>query len=330
MLSFHSKGFLALFLLIPIIVAWYIFRDKSLKGSIRYSDITMLKGIGQSVTLRLRHVLVVFRILAISCFILALARPQRGISEEEILTSGVDIVMLLDVSTSMKAMDFKPNRLGAAKKVVAEFIKNRKSDRIGLVVFSAKAFTQCPLTLDYGVLLSFLENVTFTDPEDDGTAIGVALATAANRLRESKAKTKLMILLTDGKNTAGDLNPVTAARAVATQDIRVYTVGAGQRGRAPYPFQHPLFGTQIQYIDDSIDENVLKEIAEVCGAKFFRAQNREKLAEIYNKIDQMEKTDIKVKSYMHYRERFGLFLLVGMLFLAMEIVLANTRFKKIP
>ncbi|MEW6041925.1 MAG: VWA domain-containing protein, partial [Elusimicrobiota bacterium] len=298
--------------------------------ALKYSDIALIRDIKSSLILRLRGLLFVFRFLAVFCLIFALARPQKGIKEEEIMTSGVDIVMLLDVSTSMQAMDFKPNRLDAVKKVVADFIKNRKSDRIALVVFSAKAFTQCPLTLDYGVLLSFLENVTFTDPEDDGTAIGVALATAANRLRDSKAKTKIIILLTDGKNNTGDLNPISAARALKTMDIKVYTIGAGKRGRAPYPFSHPLFGTQIQYIDDTIDESVLNDISRICNGRFFRAQDKRSLEEVYAKIDKMEKTDIKIKSYIHYKENFGIFLLAGMVFLFAETILGNTRFRKIP
>ena len=218
----------------------------------------------------------------------------------------------------MRAEDFKPrNRLQAAKQVIRDFIKNRKNDRLGLVVFASQSYTQCPLTLDYGVLLEFLNQVKIGMIED-GTAIGMAIANCVNRLRESAAKSKVIILLTDGENNAGEIDPITAAKAAAAMKVKIYTIGAGRRGGAPIPFYHPLFGKMYYKNPDGslyltkIDEETLKQIAQLTGGKYYRATNTEKLREIYEEIGQLEKTKIKTKEYMSYDEKFSIFVFLAL------------------
>jgi Ca-activated chloride channel family protein len=259
-----------------------------------------------------------------------MARPQSGEKGEEILTEGVDIILAIDVSSSMKAEDFKPkNRLHVAKQVVADFIRGRKNDRLGMVVFAAKSFTQCPLTLDYGILLSFLDQIDIGMIED-GTAIGMALATCVNRLRDSDAKSKVVILLTDGINNRGEIDPITAAKTAKAMGVKIYTIGAGKRGSALYPVDDPIFGRRYVRMPVEIDEETLQEIARLTGGRYYRATDGEALANIYREIGEMEKTEIKTKEYIRYTELFWYFLLPAMVLLGAEIVLANTRFRKIP
>ena len=259
-------------------------------------------------------------------------RPRLGSgrTEQEIITEGIDIIMAIDLSRSMLAEDFKPkNRVQAAKQVAADFIKGRKNDRIGLVVFAAKSFTQCPLTIDYGILLNFLEEIEVGLIED-GTAIGMGLANCVNRFRHSKAKSKVVILLTDGVNNRGELDPITAAGLAKALDVRVYTIGVGKRGDALYPVDDPFFGKRYVRMPVQIDEAVLRRIAEITGARYFRATDENSLAEIYNEIDQLEKTKIEIKEYTRYKELFVRFLLAAFGLLLIEIVLAHTKFRKIP
>jgi Ca-activated chloride channel family protein len=266
---------------------------------------------------------------ALALLIIAFARPQSGIKGEEVTTQGVDIVLTVDISSSMKAEDIKPNRVEAAKQVAREFIKGRKNDRIGMVVFAADAFTQCPLTLDYGILLSFLDEISIGMIED-GTAIGMGLATAVNRLRTSAAKSKVIILLTDGRNNRGEIDPQTAADASRAFGIKIYTVGAGTHGTALFPYDDPFFGRRYIPMPVDIDEATLREVADKTGGSYFRATDRQSLADIFKEIDALEKTEIKVTEFTRYSELFHIFVWLAMVFLLDEIILANTRFRKIP
>ncbi|PJC48254.1 MAG: aerotolerance regulator BatA [Candidatus Omnitrophica bacterium CG_4_9_14_0_2_um_filter_42_8] len=277
-----------------------------------------------------RHAPMVLRMAAIFIFVLALARPQAGQKEEEIITQGIDIMLTLDISGSMKAEDFSPqNRLDAAKDVLREFIKSRRNDRIGMVVFSRYSFTQCPLTLDYGALSGLLDKVAIGMIED-GTAIGMAIANAVNRLRDSSVKTRIIILLTDGVNNAGKIDPLTAAKAAKALGIKIYTIGAGKPGGAMYSVEDPVFGKRYVHMDTEIDEELLKKIADGTGGLYFRAKDKEVLMEIYKTIGQLEKTKIETKEYANYTELAGFFILPGFLLILLEIVLANTLFAKIP
>jgi len=272
----------------------------------------------------------ILRMVALSILILAMARPQAGQREEEVITEGIDIMLTLDTSGSMKAEDFKPqNRLGAAKQVMEEFIKSRHNDRIGLVVFSRFSFTQCPLTLDYGVLLGLLEKIDIGMIED-GTAIGTAIANSVNRLRDSEAKSKVIVLLTDGINNAGKIDPLTAAKTASALGIKIYTIGAGTPGGALYPVDDPIFGRRYVRMDTEIDEALLEEIADKTGGMYFRAKDERGLREIYETIGKLEKTEIETREYANYKELGGGFLLPGFIILLMEVALANTVFRKIP
>lgn len=327
---FQDPLFLLLLLILAPMAYLYFTRNKVKKGAITFSDLHNIKKIPPSPMLKMRHSLFFFRLAAVVLMILALARPQSGQKSEEVLTEGVDIMLVLDISGSMQAEDLRPkNRLAVAKNTIADFVKKRQHDRLGLVVFSSKAFTQCPLTLDYGVLLTFLERVDFGQIED-GTAIGSAIAVSANRLRDSKAKSKVMVLLTDGANNQGEIDPLTAAKAAAALGIKIYTIGVGVNGYAPFPVDDPIFGRRYVNMPSMVDEASLQEIANTTGGKFYRATNREELENIYNTIDKLEKTEIKAKEFMRYTELFPFFLIPGLLFLGLEVVLANTRFRKIP
>jgi len=272
----------------------------------------------------------ILRMLAIFILILALARPQAGQKEEEIITEGIDLMLTLDTSGSMKAEDFTPqNRLGAAKDVMRDFIKSRRNDRIGLVVFSRYSFTQCPLTLDYSALLDLLDRIEIGMIED-GTAIGTAIANAVNRLRDSGVKSRIVILLTDGINNAGKIDPLTAAKAAKALGIKIYTIGAGKPGEAMYPVEDPIFGKRYVRMDTEIDEELLKNIADETGGLYFRAKDKEGLAEIYKTIGNLEKTKIETKEYADYTELAGFFILPGFALLLLEIIFAHTLFAKIP
>jgi Ca-activated chloride channel family protein len=329
-MRFANTYFLILLLVIPLIVYRYFYVKRVKAGSIRFSDLGTVKRLRRSFSLKLRHSLILLRVLVIALLVLAMARPQAGEKGEEILTEGVDIILAIDVSSSMKAEDFKPmNRLHVAKQVVADFIRGRKNDRLGMVVFAAKSFTQCPLTLDYGILLDFLDRVEIGIIED-GTAIGMAIANCVNRLRDSEAKSKVVILLTDGINNRGEIDPITAAKTAKAMGVKIYTIGAGKRGSALYPVDDPIFGRRYVRMPVEIDEETLREIARITGAQYFRATDGEALAKIYREIGDMEKTEIKTKEYIRYTELFWHFLLPAMILLGGEIVLANTRFRKIP
>ncbi|MEW6040424.1 MAG: VWA domain-containing protein, partial [Elusimicrobiota bacterium] len=260
-----------------------------------------------------------------------LARPQMGLITSESTAHGIDIMLCIDTSTSMRALDFKPkNRLDAARDAAMEFVKARENDRIGIVVYSALAFTQCPLTFDHSALLGFLNKVEIGMTQLDGTAIGTALLTSVSRLKDSPGKSKVIILLTDGRNNMGEVDPVTAAKAAQSSDIKIYTIGMGAPGRALYPVEHPVFGTQYVYIPEDLDENTLRQIADVTDGVYFRARGKQELREIYKRIDKLEKTEIKTAQFTEYSELFRFFAVPGFLALCSLYFLERTLFKKIP
>jgi Ca-activated chloride channel family protein len=330
MIRFANPEFLVLLVLVPILLLWHFRRRPRVEGTLRYSNLGVLRKTRPSLRMRLRQGLFVLRLLALSLLIIAFARPQSGHTEEEVTTEGIDIMLALDISSSMLAEDFKPNnRLYVAKMVASDFIRGRRNDRIGLVVFSGKSYTQVPLTLDYGVLLNLLNEVEIGMIED-GTAIGMALANSVNRLRNSRAKSKVIILLTDGRNNRGEIDPITGAQLAEAMGIRVYTIGVGKRGEALYPVEDPFFGKRYVRMPVQIDEKVLQQVAQITGGRYFRATNKNSLEQIFAEIDQLEKTKIEVKSFTRYRELFENFLFVALGLVLVEVVLANTKLRKLP
>jgi Ca-activated chloride channel family protein len=327
-ITFANPELLFLLVLIIPAVVWYILKNRTTQAAIRFSATTGVKNAGQSYKYYLRHVLFGFRMLAIALLVVALARPQSTMSWKNVTTRGIDIVMALDISSSMLARDFNPNRLEASKNIAVEFISGRPNDRIGLVVFSGESFTQCPLTTDHAVLINLFEDIE-SGMVEDGTAIGMGLATAVNRLKDSDAKSKVVILLTDGVNNRGSIAPATAAEIAKTFDVRVYTIGVGSHGTAPYPVNTP-YGIQYRKMKVEIDEAVLQQIASETNGEYFRATNNQKLKNIYAQIDQMEKSRIEVKEYSEKKEEFLLFALVAGILLFLELLLRTTVLRTIP
>ena len=327
-ITFAYPWVLYLLLIIPVLIAWYIFRGMKIQTSVKYSSINIFKDVPATLRERIRHIPFAVRLIALGLLIIALARPQSFTSGENVTTEGIDIAMVLDISGSMLAEDFKPNRLEAAKNVIDNFVEGRTSDRIGLVIFSREAFTQCPLTIDYNVMRNLLLDIR-TGMIEDGTAIGNGIANGVNRLKESDAKSRIIILLTDGINNAGEVDPRSAAEIAKAFGIRIYTIGVGTRGEAPYPVQTP-FGTRYQMVPVEIDETLLKEIAGITGGQYFRATNNRALAEIYEKIDQMEKTKIEITSYKNASEKYHSWLWGGLILLLVELGLSKTILRKLP
>jgi Ca-activated chloride channel family protein len=338
-MRFADPVFLVVLLLVPLYLYlywWNQIRGRR-KAAIRYSDLGLIRdGQPVSAAVRFRHLPAVARAVGLTLLILGLARPQSGLHGEEVLTEGIDIVLVLDVSGSMKAEDLSPsgqpdgrNRLDAAREVAADFIRGRRNDRIGMVVFSAQSFTQCPLTLDYSVLQTLLQDIRI-GMITDGTAIGMAVATAVDRLRDSKAESKVIILLTDGRNNTGSIDPVTAAELARALDIKIYSIGVGGKGKAPYPVDDSLFGRRYVQIPVDIDEETLQRIAGKTGGEYFRATNAAALAEIYKTIDEMEKTEIEVKEFTSYRELMTLFLFPALLLLLGGVGLGETLLRRAP
>jgi len=326
---FSDPIYLVFLILVPLFGWWILIRRKAKGGSIRFSSLGFVReAIGRS-TARARNLLFLAKLAALALTVLALARPQSGMKGEEVITEGIDIVLTLDLSTTMLAEDIRPSRVEAIKAVAKDFVKGRKNDRIGLVVFAGEAYTQCPLTLDYSILLSFLDQI-HVGMIEDGTAIGMGLATAVNRLRSSEAKSKTIVLLTDGQNNRGEIDPATAAQAAQAFGIRIYAVGAGSRGTALYPVDDPFFGRRYVPMQVNIDEDILKRVADMTGGKYYRATDRRSLEAIYREVDKMEKTEIKVKEYTRYTELFPFFACAALLLLLAELGLSNTRFRKIP
>ncbi len=326
-ITFANPLFLYLLAVIPAMVIFYILKQQKTTASLRVPGLNPFKGSGKTFRHYLRHILFSFRTLAVALLIVVLARPQATDRYQNETTEGIDIVLALDISGSMLARDFKPDRLEASKDVAIRFISGRPYDRIGLVVFSGESFTQCPLTTDHAVLINLLKEVQ-SGMIEDGTAIGNGLATAVNRLKDSKAKSKVIILLTDGVNNRGDIAPATAADIAKTFGIRVYTIGVGTQGMAPYPVQTP-YGIQYQDMPVEIDEAVLKDIANETGGKYFRATDNNKLEQVYNEIDKLEKSKIDVKQFSRKEEEYMIPAIIAFCLILLEIVVRNTILKNL-
>jgi Ca-activated chloride channel family protein len=333
-------------LLVPLFVlwaaAWIVSRalERRTKvaatSALRFSSIKNLRALSPSSTLFLRRAVQGLRLVTIALLCLAMARPQTGRTETRVNTEGVDIVLVIDTSGSMQARDLdhhvsiarRRHRLQVVKDVVASFVEKRENDQIGIVVFGEQAFTQCPLTLDHGIVATFLEQIDI-GMAGDQTAIGSALGIAVKRLLKSEAKSKVIILLTDGLNNAGQLSPITAAEVAKANGIKVYTIGAGTRDKAPFLVE-TMFGTRVQLEDVAIDEATLERIAQLTGGAYFRAEDASALEKIYEKIDELERTEIEMTSYQEYEERFAWFVIPALALLLLEVLLLGTRFRKIP
>ena len=315
-------------LLIPLI-ALYVWRTlKGKEPALTVSDTAQWEAGGRSAAAWARHIPFILRMVALAAIIVAIARPRSSQNFEKVDTEGIDIVLTMDVSTSMLARDFKPDRIGAAKDIAMEFIASRPADRMGIVVFAGESYTQAPLTTDRATLINLMKEVE-TGLIDDGTAIGNGLATAVARLKDSDAKSKVVILLTDGMNNSGEVAPLMAAEIAKTYDVRVYTIGVGAMGEAPYPFMTP-WGVQVQNVKVEIDEDLLKQIASETGGKYFRATNNTKLMEIYNEINQMEKTRTTIDSFPVYFELFMRFALIALAALLAELLFRFVILRRIP
>lgn len=327
-ITFANPEFFWVLLGIPFAVWWYWKRRRLRYTEIRVSTGDVIPSLPRSWRQRFRHLLGVFRLLALVLLTIALARPQSTSRGENVTTEGIDIILATDISGSMLAEDFRPNRIEAAKSVAAEFINGRPNDRIGLVIFAGESFTQCPLTLDHDILKNLLTQ-TKSGMIEDGTAIGMGLATAVSRLEKSTAKSKVIILITDGVNNRGSIDPLTGAGISESFGIRVYTIGVGTIGMAPYPVQTP-FGIRYQNVPVEIDEALLKKIAEQTGGRYFRATDNRTLEAIYEQIDRLEKTKIEVTQFRRHEDRFYGFALIGGIFLLLEVGLGQTLFRKHP
>ena len=326
MFKFNNPEYFYLFFFLVVAIIYFISRKKN--PSLRFSNTSSLKKAKPSIRTRLLFLPYVLKILSISLFIIALARPQSTTESSETITEGIDIVIALDISTSMLAQDFKPDRFKASLSVAKEFIKGRHNDRIGFVVFAGESYTQCPLTTDYNILYELADKIKMGIIED-GTAIGTAIINSINRLKDSKSKSKVIILLTDGENNKGEIEPETAAQAAEALGIRIYSIGIG-KDRAPYPFKDMFGNTRLREVDFKIDEEMMVGIAEGTGGKYFRAQDKGKLEKIYEEIDKLEKTKIKIKSYKRFNEKYEGFLFPGMILLLLALFLENTYFMKKP
>ena len=332
-MEFHDIGYLFLLLLLIPYIVWYVLKYKSATPALKVSSMSAFRGMRPSWKSYLIHLPFLLNCIIWVASCLALARPQTSNSWSNKSVEGIDIMLCMDVSTSMLAEDLQPNRVQAARNVAVEFISGRPSDNIGLTVFAGEAYTQCPMTVDHAVLLNMLNGMSCDMVErgllEDGTAIGMGIANAVTRLKDSKAKSKVIILLTDGSNNRGDISPNTAADIAHSFGIRVYTIGVGTNGTAPYPMR---VGGRTEYINVpvEIDTKTLASIAGKTDGEFYRATNTEKLREVYREIDKLEKTKMKVSSYSKRYEAFGMFLWIAVLALIVEILLRATVLKRIP
>jgi Ca-activated chloride channel family protein len=326
-IKFAEPLFLWLLILVPGIIIFYVLKQQKASASFNLPDIKPFENAGTTFRNYLRHFLFGFRALAVALLILVLARPQKTDKFQNVTTEGIDIILAVDISGSMLARDFKPDRLEASKNVATEFISGRPYDRLGLVVFSGESFTQCPLTTDHAVLINLMREIQ-SGMIEDGTAIGNGLATAVNRIKDSEAKSKVIILLTDGVNNRGEIAPSTAADIAKTYGIRVYTIGVGTQGTAPYPVQTP-YGIQYQNMPVEIDEAILKEISSKTDGKYFRATDNDKLMQVYAEIDKLEKSKIDVRQFTKKEEKFLLPAIIAFVLLALESLLRITIFKNL-
>ncbi|MBQ8221789.1 MAG: VWA domain-containing protein [Bacteroidales bacterium] len=327
-MEFASPYFLFGLIIIPLLIVWYIFSCNKQQAYLRFSDTGFFDKLPKSWKSYLRHIVFILEITALSLFITALARPQSSSKNQKINIEGIDIVLAMDISSSMLAADLKPDRLEASKAVASDFVVGRPGDRMGLVVFSGETFTQVPLTTDHSMMLNMLKDMKCGMLED-GTAIGDGLASAINRLKDSEAISKVVILLTDGDNNAGSIDPTTAAEMAKLYGIRVYTIGAGTRGTAPYPVQTPFGGVKYQQVPVNINEELLQQIADETGGKYFRAETKEKLQQIYDEIDKMERSKIEVNEFKRLHEEFYPLVFWGLLALLLSLILRHTIFKSI-
>ena len=325
---FNNPEYLWLLLILVPMIGWYIYKQYQSDASLQVSSTEPFHKMPKTRKHYLFHLVFALRCVALFFLVIAIARPQSTNSYRSESTEGIDIMLSLDISGSMLAEDLKPNRLEAAKEVATKFIADRPDDNIGLVVFAGESFTQCPLSTDHGVLINLLNAVEFGVIED-GTAIGLGLANAVNRIKDSQAKSKVIILLTDGSNNRGDIAPLTAAEIAKKFGVRVYTIAVGKHGMAPYPFQTP-FGIQYQNVPVEIDEEVLQQIAQMTGGSHFRATDNATLSAIYAEIDQMEKTKLQVREYRKKQEEFFPYLMVAFFLLMLEILIRNTILRHLP
>lgn len=327
-MQFANPTYLYLLLLLIPIIAWYVIRLSKAQASFKLASGSAFTNKNRGLKVHLRHLPFLLRLITLSLLIIVLARPQAVDSWEKSETQGIDIVLALDISGSMLAQDLQPNRMEAVKKVAAEFITERHNDNIGLVIFAGESFTQCPMTTDHKVLLNLLNEVDFGMIED-GTAIGLGLATSVNRLKDSDSKSKVVILLTDGSNNRGSIAPLTAADLAQSYGIRVYTIGAGTKGTAPTPVQTP-FGVRLQNVPVDIDEDVLTDIANITGGQYYRAVDNESLREIYSEIDKLEKYLISVENVTRKEELYLPFALWALGLALVELILRRTWLRTIP
>jgi len=329
-IQFAEKHWFWLFLVIPVMLAWYLYRLKTFEGEFNYSSFHLLAGVKPSLRAKFRHVLFFLRLLAISFLILAIARPQSRSSWKDTKTEGIDIVVSLDLSLSMLAKDFKPNRLEVAKDVLADFIDARPNDKIGLVVFGGQAFTQCPLTTDHKIIKNMFKDIK-AGMLDQGTAIGLGLADGVARVKDSKAKSKVVILISDGVNNVGEIAPLTAAEIARTFGVRVYCIGVGSKGKALQPVAvYPNGEIEYDYVDVDIDDETMTKIAKMTGGKYFRATDKESLENTYREIDKLEKTIISEKSFTNKAEHFLPLALAALFLLMLEFLLKRFVFRAIP
>ena len=326
--EFANPGFLYLLIIVPILGVWYWYKHMRDQADLQVSQTMAFESGSWSAKQFLYFGLYLFRVAAIALLIIVLARPQTHMRRQDVTIEGIDIVLALDVSGSMLAMDLKPDRLEAAKQVAKEFISGRENDRFGLVIFSGESFTQCPLTTDHRVVKNLFKEVK-SGMIEDGTAIGDGLATAVSRLKESKAVSKVIILLTDGVNNQGSVDPLSAAEIAKVYGVRIYTIGVGTMGKAPYPMQTP-FGVQTQYVDVKIDEQLLQQVAEMTDGRYFRATSNQKLREIYQEIDKLEKSKIDVAEIERTKEEYFPFALAAFILIGLEILFRNTVFRSVP
>ena len=328
MFRFEDPWVLALLAIVPL-TYWLRGRGAHRTGALRFSALETIRETGVGISNWLPRVPSVLGAVGVVVVIVALARPQTGVTSETLLTQGIDIVMVMDVSSSMLAEDLEPHRLEAAKAVAADFVGGRRNDRIALVAFAGQAFTQAPLTLDYSVVQNLLGELQVGIIED-GTAVGMGLGTAVKRLQASDVESKVVILLTDGRSNRGEIGPVTAAQMAQALAVRVYAIGVGTRGEAPVPVPDPLGGTRLMPMRVDIDEPTLREIAELTGGQYFRATDNESLSSIYEEIDQLERTEIEVENFTQYAERFPAILALGLILLLLEIGLSQTVLRRLP
>ena len=326
-ITFVHPWYLLGLVLVPLLIVWWLWRYRKQDAAVQHSDIAVFDGIGKGLRVRLRWLPYALRCIAVAAMVVALARPQSSLSRQEMTVEGIDIVMAMDISGSMLAEDFRPNRLEAAKKVASDFIEGRNSDRVGLVVFAGQAFTQVPLTVDHHVLQQQLGAVK-SGIVRDGTALGDGLATAINRIKDSEAKSKVIILLTDGVNNQGSVDPLSAAEICKLYGIRLYTIGVGTLGKAPYPFRDQMGRVHYQNIDVEIDEPLMRQMAEQTDdGRYFRATNKKALQEIFSQIDEMEKSKIDVTQYAQTKDEQAPWLWLAVLALVGESLIRWVWFK---